>query len=185
MKKAIAAAICACLLLAMAGCGESGSAQGRTGGKTSGVNDVLEQQMAGADVEAEAAEKSGGKLMESTEQIDVDLTKMSSTMVFAEVSNIMVNYESYIGKTIKMGGLYTTMQDENSGKRYFACIIQDATACCANGIEFVLTEDYSFPDDYPEKGDEISVVGVFDIYKEGESTYCTLRDAKLVKNDKS
>ncbi len=66
MKKAIAAALCAFLLLAMAGCGETGGAKGRTGGKTNGVNDVLEQQMAGTNGAAEAAEQSGGKVMEST-----------------------------------------------------------------------------------------------------------------------
>ena len=61
-----------------------------------------------------------------------------------------------------------------------ACIIQDATACCAQGIEFVLTEDYVYPDDYPEVDEEICVVGVFDTYQEGDYTYCTLRKAKLV-----
>ncbi|MCR5683275.1 MAG: hypothetical protein K6G29_12585, partial [Clostridiales bacterium] len=108
------------------------------------------------------------------------LTVLSSTMVYSEVYNMMVSPEQYIGKTVKMDGLFAYYHDEATGNYYFACIIQDATACCAQGIEFVLTEDYVYPDDYPEVDEEICVVGVFDTYQEGDYTYCTLRKAKLV-----
>ena len=70
--------------------------------------------------------------------------------------------------------------DRSSGNNYFACIIADATACCSQGIEFVLKDDYTYPDDYPEEGGDICVVGVFDTYQEGEYSYCTLRDAEIV-----
>ena len=60
-----------------------------------------------------------------------------------------------------------------------ACIISDATACCAQGIEFVLTEDRKFPEEYPEKGTEITVVGIFDTYMEGSYKYCQLIDAVM------
>ena len=93
---------------------------------------------------------------------------------------MMASPEQYIGKTVKMDGLFAYYHDEATGNYYFACIIQDATTCCAQGIEFVLTEDYVYPDDYPEVDEEICVVGVFDTYQEGDYTYCTLRKAKLV-----
>lgn len=115
----------------------------------------------------------------SSDSIDVDLTTLSSTMVYAEVYNMMVQPQDYIGKTVKMDGLFSFYHDETTGKDYFACIIQDATACCSQGIEFVLTDDYTYPEDYPEEGGEICVSGVFDTYQEGEYTYCTLRDATL------
>jgi len=73
-----------------------------------------------------------------------------------------------------------SFHDESSDKYYFACIISDATACCSQGIEFVLTDGYSYPDDYPEEGGDVCVVGVFDTYQEGGYTYCTLRNARLV-----
>jgi len=47
------------------------------------------------------------------------------------------------------------------------------------GIEFALTDDYTYPDDYPEEGGNICVVGIFDTYQEGDNTYCTLRNAKI------
>ena len=37
-----------------------------------------------------------------------------------------------------------------------------------------------YPDDYPNEGGDICVVGVFDTYQEGDYTYCTLRNAKIV-----
>ncbi|MBR2780044.1 MAG: hypothetical protein IKD81_01315 [Eubacteriaceae bacterium] len=114
------------------------------------------------------------------EGIDVDLTVLSSTMVYSEVSNMLQYPEEYIGKTVKMDGIYAYIHDASTGNEYYVCIIQDATACCSRGIEFVLTDDYVYPDDYPEVNEEICVVGVFDIYEENGYMYCTLRDAELI-----
>lgn len=112
--------------------------------------------------------------------IDVDLTALSSTMVYSEVYNMMMTPEDYIGKVVKMNGLFSVYHDEAQDINYYACVIQDATACCSQGMEFVLTDKYTYPDDYPEQGGEVTVVGTFDTYKEGEYTYCTLRNAELV-----
>ena len=117
---------------------------------------------------------------DDTGTIDVDLTVLSSTMVYSEVYNMMFAPEGYIGKTVKMKGQFATYHDELTGNDYFACIVQDATACCVQGIEFVLTEDYTYPDDYPEIDSEICVAGVFDTYQEDGFTYCTLRNASLL-----
>ncbi len=110
----------------------------------------------------------------------VDLTILSSTVVYAEVYNMMYYPENYIGKTVKMHGLYDDYFDESTGKRYHACIIMDATACCAQGIEFVLTDDYEYPADYPKEADDITVEGIFDVYTEESGDYCTLRNARLL-----
>ncbi len=116
----------------------------------------------------------------ASEGIDVDLTQLSSTMVYSEVFTIMMKPESYIGKTMKMRGLYSYFHDAMTDKDYSACVIQDATACCAQGIEFVLTDDYKYPEDYPEIDEEITVTGVFDSYQEGEYTFYTLKNARLL-----
>lgn len=115
-----------------------------------------------------------------TEGVDIDLTVLSSTMVYSQVYNLMVDPYSYIGKTIKMTGMYACTDLTQSTEFYCACIIQDATQCCSQGIEFELDDTYSFPDDYPEYGDDITVIGEFDIYQDGGYTYCTLRNARLI-----
>ncbi len=129
---------------------------------------------------ADPAQKPASGQEESAAGIDVDLTVLSSTMVYSEVYNMMSAPEQYIGKTVKMNGPFAYFHDEATGSYYFACIIRDATACCAQGIEFVLAGEHQFPDDYPEAGEEICVSGVFDTYQEGEYTYCTLRNAKIL-----
>lgn len=112
--------------------------------------------------------------------VDLDLTTMSSTLVYSEVYNMMCVPEEYQGCTIKMKGPFEVYVDEATGKYYYACIIQDATACCAQGLEFEPVDLKVYPDDFPEIGTEICVVGEFDTYMEGEYMYCTLRNAKLL-----
>ena len=112
--------------------------------------------------------------------VDVDLTALSSTMVYSEVLNIMTYPQTYVGKTVKMRGIFSYYHDEKTDQYYFGCIIQDATACCAQGIEFILTDDYLFPDDYPTEGEIVTVAGEFDIYEENGLDYFTLRHSKLL-----
>lgn len=116
--------------------------------------------------------------------IDVDLTALSSTMVYSEVYNMMMSPEDYIGKTVKMSGQFSVYQatDENGSPIegapvYYACVIADATACCQQGLEFVLTD----PDTYPEEaGSEITVEGIFQTYYEEQNLYCHLVDAQII-----
>ena len=114
--------------------------------------------------------------------VDVDLTQLSSTMVYSEVYAMMYEPEQYIGKTVKMNGLFATQ--EYNDDRLYACIVQDATACCAQGLEFEMAEELVYPDDYPEPGAEITVVGTFDSYKEEVDgnyyIYLVLRNARFV-----
>ena len=112
-------------------------------------------------------------------KIDVDLTQLSSTMVYSEVYNMLNKPDGYKGKTVKMNGAFSVYEDEATGNVYLACIIADATACCSQGIEFVLAGNHKYPDDYPELGSDITVVGTFGTYNEGEYTYCQLSDATL------
>ncbi len=109
----------------------------------------------------------------------VDLTILSSTMVYAEVYNMLMNPSDYIGKTVRMEGEFIVLSDDTGENIYPACIIYDATACCAQGIEFVLGEDAIYPDDYPELNSEIVVVGTFETYDEYGIEYVHLVDAIL------
>lgn len=115
----------------------------------------------------------------SDNDIDLDLTTLSSTMVYSEVYNIMLNPDSYLGKKIRMNGPFSVFENPKTGQLYFACIISDATACCAQGIEFTLEGDYIYPDDYPELGESITVSGVFETYDEDGYTYCRLKNARM------
>ncbi len=140
---------------------------------TADKQDEFDDQTKVSGIEAET--ETPADTAETADGVDVDLTALSSTMVYSEVYNMMCRPEDYSNKTVKMSGIHAVYLDENTGKCYHACIISDATACCSQGIEFELSGDH----EYPGEGENICVTGVFDTYKEGEYTYCTLRKAEL------
>ena len=111
-----------------------------------------------------------------TGKVDVDLTALSSTMVYSEVYNMLTMPENYVGKTVKMTGGYSSFLDESTGAVYRVCMIADATACCAQGMEFVLKDGMA----YPEMEADITVVGTFQVYEENGTTYCHLVNAEIV-----
>lgn len=117
--------------------------------------------------------------------IDIDLTRLSSTMVYSEVYSMVYSPEEFVGKVVKMRGQFSVSQgvledgSPDPEKLYFACVIADATACCAQGLEFALDGDYAYPEDYPEIGSEITVTGQFELYEEEGYLYIRLRDAAM------
>ena len=112
-----------------------------------------------------------------TDGIDIDITTLSSTMVYSVVYCMVSDPYDYVGMVVKMNGQFSHYYDEFTDTDYYACIIQDATACCAQGIEFVLADDEGYT--YPDEGEEICVIGTFDIYHQNGFTYCTLTDARV------
>ena len=123
---------------------------------------------------------------EGTAAVDIDLTALSGIMVYSEVNSIISFPDNYIGKTVKTQGQFTIYQatDENGAfipdKMFFACMIADATACCAQGLEFALAGKPVYPDEYPELGAEITVVGTFEWYEEDGCRYYRLGNASFV-----
>lgn len=91
--------------------------------------------------------------------IDYDLTNMSSTMIYAEVFNMLIEPEKYENKRIKMKGFFT-IYNEGSNDEVFSVIVPDAAACCQQGIEFF----YDFKDKKPMNNSEITVTGIFKIH---------------------
>ncbi len=111
--------------------------------------------------------------------VDVDLTKLSSTMVYSEVYNMVNAPDPYVGKTVRMRGTFDVFEDADEGEYGYTCVIADATACCATGIPFVRKGDYSFPEEYPDIWSEIQVVGTFEVYESGGYKVCRLVDSTL------
>lgn len=210
MKKIRYIAALTLVVLITSGCADdSDAARSKPGNGAKTIDDLIAEQNAASDMSSLIAEygeyeeededasyddilgasdsSAAASSFHTAEEIDVegdyvDLTKQSSTMIYTTVYNMMYYPENFVGKTIKMTGNYSEYIAEDTGKRYFACIIKDATACCSQGVEFELTEDYKYPDNYPKEADPITVEGVFDLYKEGEYQYCTLRNAKLCES---
>jgi len=104
---------------------------------------------------------------------DVDLTKFSSTVVYAQLEQILSERDDYVGCKVRIKGEYGA--STVGGTTYHMILISDSTNCCSLSLEFVLKEG-----NYPKEGRTVTVEGTFDTYKEGDTTYCTLRNAVLI-----
>lgn len=203
--------IASCMLL-LSGCGggtkSTGSANAGNFNKGNSVNGVLESRTAESVSESESGQGGSGAGKETNDgkssgygndpadaqntetaafadnisTVDYDLTEMGSDMVYATVYQMMMEPEKYEGKTFRMEGIYYTVYSEDTKQYYHYCIIQDATACCAQGMEFVWDDgSHVYPDEYPEENADVIVEGTFETYTEsGDSNlYCRLRDASM------
>ena len=112
--------------------------------------------------------------------IDLDLSQMSGTMVYSQVYNMMADPDPYLGKTVRITGLFDYYKDAATNKLYLACIIPDATACCSQGIEFEWAGEHAYPEDYPEPGTGVTVTGRLDSYVEDEWLFLCLRDTEVI-----
>lgn len=97
----------------------------------------------------------------SPDGVDIDLTRLSATMVFAEVAAMVRTPEDYLGKTVRMAGPLAVYEANPAlGIDYFyTVVIQDATACCQQGMEFIWPEGT-----LPEAGTGLVVTGTFAEY---------------------
>lgn len=112
------------------------------------------------------------------QKVDVDLSRLSGIMVYSEVYNMMFEPEKYAGKTVRMKGMFYAVTEDRP-RPVFACIVQDATACCMQGLEFRLKGNYKYPKDYPPIFSEITVVGTFFYENDGWFVNIGLKDAVL------
>lgn len=182
MKKLFCVVLIVLTLSSLSACGsekDKGTTDNQAPNPSVSQNQTTEKSSESAPTTSKSAQSADG--------IDVDLTKLSSTMVYSEVYNMMYTPDDYIGKTVKMKGqfaigyVYNTDGTPDESTARFACVIADATACCSQGLEFILTGEHTYPNDYPELGSEITVAGTFEVYTENGFQYCRLVDATLVR----
>ena len=170
MKRLLCLLLAVCMTLSLCACGKGAERDTERGASAS------EPQPSPAITEPPQASANG---------VEVDLTMLSSTMVYSEVYNMLYNDpESYLGKTVRARGEFSIYQLVVDGVLQpdpvaYACIISDAAACCAEGMEFVLEGDLTYPDDYPELGTEITIIGEFQSYEENGMTWYHLVNARL------
>lgn len=96
--------------------------------------------------------------------VDLDLTSLSATMVFAEVASLVRSPEDYLGKTIRVQGpLAVYNANPALGiDHFYTILVQDATACCQQGLEFIWPEGT-----LPDAGTELLITGRYEAYDFG------------------
>ncbi len=102
------------------------------------------------------------------ESIDLDLTQLNKNMLYSQLYNIMMNPLDYLGKSIRIEGLYISDLATDTGKSYHFVVITDEAACCQQGMEFKIDEGLN----YPEPNTSIVIEGIFASYmEEGQQWY--------------
>ena len=184
MKRIFCLLLAACMAVSLCACGKDSEKD--AGNDASSSNEKSSASAESIPTPKEQETPGGSKPWHpSAGKVDVDLTVLSSTMVYSEVYNMLYNDPAhYLGKTVKARGTFSIYQLVADGVLQpdpvsYACIISDAAACCAEGMEFVLEGDLTYPDDYPELGTEITVIGEFQSYEENGMTRYHLVNARL------
>ena len=190
MKRIFCLLLAVCMMVSLCACGkdseegagnDASSSNEESSASAESIPTPKEQETPDEQQTPEESEQ----LQSSADGVDVDLTVLSSTMVYSEVYNMLYNDPAhYFGKTVKAKGTFSLYQLVTDGVLQpdpvaYACIIADATACCAEGMEFVPEGDLTYPEDYPELGAEITVIGEFQSYEENGMTWYHLVNARL------
>ena len=190
MKRIFCLLLAACMAVSLCACGkdsekdagnDASSSNEKSSASAESIPTPKEQETPDEQQTPEEPEQT----QTSADGVDVDLTVLSSTMVYSEVYNMLYNDPAhYLGKTVKARGEFSIYQLVTDGVLQpdpvaYACIIADATACCAEGMEFVPEGDLTYPEDYPELGAEITVIGEFQSYEENGMTWYHLVNARL------
>ena len=96
----------------------------------------------------------------------MDFTKMSDTMIAAEMSNMRSRPNDYVGKIIKLSGEYNArFISELDGYAHFIVYYEGDACCPPEEIEFRLSDENAFSDDFLEDGVMIELEGVFESYR--------------------
>lgn len=196
------------IFVAIAGCGKKRQNKNQMFSTTKSVKDTIEEEMKKEQEKKENAEnekaikndfqateedvkeinedkneenkKTENVDGENQKDIDYNLTEMNSDMIYATVFMVVQDPESYAGKTFKIyGNSYTFPTTEGKSMTHY-CLIKDALACCAQGLEFISSNS---DEKYPDDGDEIVVTGTLESYtvEDIPMPLCRLVNAKIEK----
>ena len=110
---------------------------------------------------------------------DLDLTKMSSTMIYTTIFDMLIMPEDYVEKTIKVKGWFETYTDPETSEMFYAVIVPDATACCQQGLEFIWPGTHTYPSDFPNPGEDITITGRYKVLENNGVTYTYLEASKI------
>lgn len=113
------------------------------------------------------------------DMIQVDISRLSETMAYAQMFTIVTKPAEYVGQTTRVKGTYVPIQDPTrEGLYYHFLVVADMQACCEIGVEFFL-EGHRYPDDYPPQYSTIEVEGKFEMCSVAGQEHICLKATKM------
>lgn len=163
MKKALFIMLCAAALV-LTGCVQKETPDTTVNALTAVVPTVQAESSTAVPIFSEATDAPASEFS----AMKIDLTSMSSTMVYSYVFNMISTPDDFIGQRFRIRGIYDEQYWDQTNLTYHYIVIVDATACCAQGLEFVLTDPNAA---YPQVGEEFEISGIFGTYEEEGNLY--------------
>lgn len=172
MKKVLFIVLCVVALI-LTGCGQKDTTD-TTVNAVATTAPVQTGNPTAAPIFSEATDTSAS----DSSATEIDLTSMSSTMVYSYVFNMISTPDDLIGHRFRIRGIYDEQYWDQTKLTYHYIVIADATACCAQGLEFVLTDPNAT---YPQLGEEFEISGFFGTYEEEGSLYIQIAADSIEK----
>ena len=178
MKKALLIALCVAALT-LTGCGQKDTPDTavNTVAAAAPTQTVQPVQIKSPTTAPAVSEATEAPAVESS-VTEIDLTNISSTMVYSYVFNMVTTPDDFIGQRVKIRGTYDEQFWDQTNLTYHYIVIADATACCAQGMEFVLTDPNAA---YPQVGEEFEISGVFGAYEEEGNLYIQITADRITR----
>lgn len=160
MKRILAILLCAVLLTAVYGC-------------------AIDADPAGGDTPASPSPAAGepfGEAAQSAAPVQIadkdgEIIDITEKMYVAYINEIYVNTDDYLGKTLRIEGMYTASDYEGTTYYY---VYRVGPGCCGNdgsmcGFEF------TYDGEMPKDNDWVRVTGTLESYEEGGFNYLTIK----------
>ncbi|MDR2485633.1 MAG: hypothetical protein LBD55_09585 [Treponema sp.] len=110
--------------------------------------------------------------------------EIKEKMFIAQTNDIYLNPEDYIGKTLKLEGIFQTQQNYTVNGNPYYFVIRYGPGCCGNdgNAGFEVMWDNS-EETYPNTDDWVEAVGVLKYYEEDDYPYLCISLSSLTVLD--
>jgi uncharacterized membrane protein YcgQ (UPF0703/DUF1980 family) len=128
--------------------------------------------------DAKTADSKAGSTNAQAESV----VEIKEKMFIAQTNDIYLNPEDYMGRTIKLEGLFKSYSSEEYDTSY-CFVIRYGPGCCGNdgsaGFEIAWDDNYTLQPVYPEEDAWVEAVGVLKNYTENDYPYLYLSLSSL------
>ena len=130
-----------------------------------------------ADVSASPPPKSTAAAQALPELPMVDITEK---MFIAQCNDVYLNPDEYLGKVLRLEGMYDNFTDPSDGTVYHY-VLRNSPGCC--GADGTIGFEFLYDGETPQLNDWIEVIGTVEKMTVGESEYIALRAVKVTVLD--
>ncbi|MDR0568607.1 MAG: hypothetical protein LBG87_05315 [Spirochaetaceae bacterium] len=163
------------VLLAFSGCAEK-KAGAKIGSAAVGLSVDPPAEYSGTVSGAKTESKKTPLMVTAKKANEGNIIEIREKMFIAQTNEIYLNPEEYLGKTLKLEGIFQTQKDYTLNGNPYYFVIRNGPGCCPGidssaGFE-VLWENPAEP--YPNPNDWVEAVGVLSQYEEDGYPYLCL-----------